>query len=104
MEEEPMSDPGPSRPDVCSIRATNEQAEFAEAARGVLGADGYLLTDGDHPLPGRDRRVPYRRLRHVLNAALASIPHGFRYPIRQLGTAGAWLVAGNCGQGTGAGR
>ncbi len=84
-----MSDPGPSRPDVCSIRAAAGQAEFAEAARGVLGADGCPPADGDHPLLGRDRRVPYRRLRQVVNAALASIPHGFGYPIRQLGTGGA---------------
>jgi hypothetical protein len=99
-----MSDPSPSRPDVCSIRAAAGQAEFAEAARGVLGADGCPPTDGDHPLLGRDRRVPYRRLRQVVNAALASIPHGFGYPIRQLGTGGARLVADNRGQGTGAGR
>jgi hypothetical protein len=99
-----MSDPGLSRPDICSIRAAAEQAEFTEAARGVLGADGCLPTDNDPPLPGRDRRVPYHRLRRVLSAALASIPHGSRYPIRQLGTGGAWLVADNRGQGTGAGR
>jgi len=99
-----MSDPGLSRPDVGSIRAAAEQAEFAQAARGMLDADGCLPTDDDQPLSGRDRRVPYRRLRQVVNAALAGIPHGFGYPIRQLGTAGAWLVAGNRGQGTGAGR
>ena len=99
-----MYDPGLSRPDACSIRAAAGQAECTEAARGVLGADGCLPTDGDLPLPGRDRRVPHHRLRPVLNAALASIPHKFSYPIRQLGTAGAWLVADNRGQGTGAGR
>jgi len=104
VEEEPMSDPRLSRPDVCSIRAAAEQAEFAEAARGVLGADGCPPTDGDHPLPGRDRRVPYHRLRQVVNAALASILHGFGCPIRQLGTGGAWLVADNRGPGMGAGR
>jgi len=99
-----MYHPGPSRPDACSIRAAAEHAECAEAARGVPGADGCLPTDGDLPLPGRDRRVPDRRLRQVPNAALASIPHKFGYPIRQLGTGGAWLVAGYRGQGTGAGR
>ena len=99
-----MSDPGPSRPDVCSIRAAAEHAEFAEAARGVPGVGGRPPTDDDRPLPERDRRVPYRRLRQVVNAALASIPHGFRCPVRQLGTGGAWLVADNRGQGTGAGR
>ena len=99
-----MYDPRLSRPDVCSIRAAAEQAGFAEAARGMLDADGCLPTDDDLPLPGRDRRVPYHRIRQVLNAALASIPHGFGYPVRQLGTGGAWLVGGNRGQGTGAGR
>ena len=99
-----MFDPGLSRPDICSIRAAAEQAEFAEAARGVPGADGYPPTDNDLPLPGRDRRIPYHRLRQLVNEALANIPHTFRYPIRQLGTAGAWPVAGNGGQGTGAGR
>jgi hypothetical protein len=99
-----MSDPGPSRPDACSTRAAAEQAEFAEATRGVPGADGCPPTDGGHPLPGRDRRVPYQRLRQVLSAALASIPHRFGYSIRQLGTAGASLAVGNRGHGTGAGR
>ena len=56
-----MFDPGFTRPDVCSIRAAAAQAEFAEAARGVLGADGCPPADDDLPLPGRDRRVPYRR-------------------------------------------
>jgi hypothetical protein len=104
VEEEPTSNPDLSAPDVRSIRAAAKQAKFAEAARGVLGAHGCLPTDDDRPLPDRDRRVPYHRLRQVLNAALASIPHGFRYPIRQLGTAGARLAGGNCGHGTGAGR
>jgi hypothetical protein len=99
-----MYHPDLSQLDVCSIRAAAEQAKFAEAARGVLGADGCPPTYDDPPLPGRDRRVPYHRLRQVPKAALASIPHGFGYPIRQLGTGGAWLVAGNRGPGTGAGR
>jgi hypothetical protein len=99
-----MYDPGLSRPDVCSIHAAAEQAEFAEAARSVAGADACPPTDDDLPLPGRDRRVPYRRLRPVLSAAPASIPHRVKYPIRQLGTGGAWRVADTRGQGTGAGR
>jgi hypothetical protein len=99
-----MSDPGLSRPDACSVRAAAEHAELAETARGVPGADGCPPADGDLPLPGRDRRVPYRRLRRAVNAALASFPHGSGYPIRQFGTAGASLVAGHRGPGTGAGR
>jgi len=100
-----MSDPGLSRPDACSIRAAAGHAEFAEAARGVPDVGGCLLTDNYLPLPGRDRRVRYHSLRPVLNAALASVPYpGSGYPIGQLGAAGAQLVGGNRGQGTGAGR
>jgi hypothetical protein len=99
-----MSNPDLSRPDVRSIHAAAKQAEFAETARAVFGADGCLPTDDNLPVPDRDRRVPYRRLRPVLNADLASIPHRVRYPIRQLDTGGASLVAGNPGQGTEAGR
>ena len=99
-----MSNPDLTRPDIRSIHAAAKQAEFAEAARSVAGADGCLSAGDDRPVPGRDRRVPYHRLRPVRNAALASIPHRVRYPIRQLGTRGAWLVGGNRGQRTGAGR
>jgi len=104
VEEKPISDPYLSRSDVRSIRAAAGQAEFAEAAFGVSGAYGCPSADDDQPLPGRDRRVPYHRLRPLRNAALTSIPHRFRYPIRQPSTGGAWLVAGNRGQGTEAGR
>jgi hypothetical protein len=99
-----MSDPGLSRPNVYSIRAAAERTEFAEAARGVLSANGCPPTDGDLPCPGRDRRAPYRRLRRAVNTALASFPDGFGYPIRQLGTGGASLVTGDRGPGTRAGR
>ncbi|HYB47166.1 MAG TPA: hypothetical protein VED20_07380 [Streptosporangiaceae bacterium] len=86
------------------MRAVAEHAEFAETARGVPGADGCPPTTGDLPLPGHDRRVPYRRLRRAVNADLASFPHGFRSPIWQLVTPGASLVAGHRGPRTGAGR
>jgi len=99
-----MSDPALSRPDICSIRTAAEHAEFAEAARGVPGADSCPPTDHDLPVPGHDRRVPYRRLHTVLNAALASTPYRFGCPIRQPGTGDAWLAGGSCGQGKGAGR
>ncbi len=46
-----MSDPGFTRPDLCSIRVIASCAEFAGAARGVLSADGYLLADGDPLAP-----------------------------------------------------
>ena len=44
-----MSGPGFTRPDLCSIRAIDSRAEFADAARGVPSADGYTLPD-DAPL------------------------------------------------------
>jgi hypothetical protein len=52
MEEEPVSDPGFVQPDLCSIRIANEQDEFAQPARGGLGADGRPLADDDLPAPG----------------------------------------------------
>ena len=36
-----MSDPDFIQPDLCSIRAADEQAEFAGEARALLRADGY---------------------------------------------------------------
>ena len=55
-----MSGPGFTRPDLCSIRAAAEQAEFAVAARSLLSADGYLLADDDPLAPlARDAvRIP----------------------------------------------
>jgi hypothetical protein len=44
-----MSDPGTTRPDLCSIHAATEQAEFADAVRRLLSADDYPLPD-DAPL------------------------------------------------------
>jgi hypothetical protein len=51
MEEEPMSDTGFARPDLCSIRTANEQDEFANAVGGGFGADGYPLANDDPPAP-----------------------------------------------------
>jgi hypothetical protein len=98
-----MFDPDLSPPDICSIRAAAEQVELAGAARGLLGTDGCPPVDYDLPLLGRDRRAPYYRLRPV-RKALASVRHGFKYRIWQLGAGGAWLVVGNREQRTGAGR
>ena len=46
-----MSGPGITRPDLCSIHAATGQAEFADAVRRLLSADGYPLAD-DAPLGG----------------------------------------------------
>ena len=55
-----MPDLGFTRPDLCSIRAADEQEELAEAVRGGLSADGYPLADDDPPAPlasGIDRAI-----------------------------------------------
>jgi hypothetical protein len=72
MEEEPMSDPGFARPDLCSIRTANEQDEFAKAVRGGFSADGHPLADGDHPAPltsGIDRAIRLSTAAAVLAVA-----------------------------------
>jgi hypothetical protein len=60
MEEESMSDPGLTRPDVCSIRTAAEQEEPAEAVRGGFSAAGDPLGDDYPPAPltsGIDRAI-----------------------------------------------
>ena len=55
-----MSDPGFARPDLCSIRAADEQEELAEAVRSGFSADGCPLGDDDPPAPltsGIDRAI-----------------------------------------------
>lgn len=52
-EEEPISNPDLTRPDARSIHAAARQAEFAEAARSMLGANGCPPTDGDLPVSAR---------------------------------------------------
>ena len=55
-----MSGPGFAPPDLCSIRAADEQDELAEAVRGGFSADGYPLGDDDPPAPltsGIDRAI-----------------------------------------------
>jgi hypothetical protein len=46
-----MSDPGFTRPDLYSIHAADERAEFARAARDLLSADGCRLADDDPLAP-----------------------------------------------------
>jgi hypothetical protein len=60
MEEESMSDPGLTRPDVCSIRTAAEQEEPAEAVRGGFSAAGDPLGNDYRPAPltsGIDRAI-----------------------------------------------
>lgn len=42
-----MSDPDFERPDLAPLRAAASQAEFAEAFRCLLSADGYPLAEGE---------------------------------------------------------
>jgi hypothetical protein len=46
-----MSDPGFTRPDLAPLHAAASQAEFAEAVRGLVSADGYPLADDDPLAP-----------------------------------------------------
>jgi len=67
-----MSDPGITRPDLCSKRTANEQDEFAKAVRGGFSADGYPLADDDPPAPlasGIDRAIRLSTAAAVLAVA-----------------------------------
>jgi hypothetical protein len=46
-----VSDPHFERPDLAPLRAAASQAEFAEAFRGLLSADGYPLAEGEPLTP-----------------------------------------------------
>ena len=67
-----MSGPGFARPDLCSIRAADEQDELAEAVRGGFTAAGYPLGDEDPPVPltsGIDRAIRLSTAAAVLAVA-----------------------------------
>jgi Protein of unknown function (DUF2637) len=71
-EEEPESDPGVTRPDLCSIRASTKQKEHAEAARDRLTADGHPPAGDDPPAPlasGIDRAIRLSTAAAVLAVA-----------------------------------
>jgi len=91
-----MSDPGFTRSDLCSIHGAVGQAEFADAVRGLPGADGYLLIDDDSLAP----------LAHDVACTLieAGVLRALGRSDRQRGTRGTWPVTSCCGQRTGAGR
>ena len=68
-----MPYPGFTRPDLCSIRAANEQSEPAKAGRGGYSADGSSpLTSDDPPAPrasGIDRAIRLSTAAAVLAVA-----------------------------------
>ena len=67
-----MPGPGFARPDLCSIRAADEQDELAGAVRGGFSADGYPLADDDPPAPlasGIDRAIRLSTAAAVLAVA-----------------------------------
>ena len=67
-----MSDPGLTRPDLCSIRTAAEQEELAESLHGGYSADGYPLGDDDPPAPrasGIDRAIRLSTAAAVLAVA-----------------------------------
>ena len=72
-----MPHPGLTRPDLCSIRATDGQAEPAEAVCGVLSADGRPRAGGYPPAPrasGIDRGI--RLSTAVVSQNRNSVPSG----------------------------
>jgi hypothetical protein len=72
MEEEPMSDPGFARHDLCSIRTADEQDEVAEAVRGGFSADSHPPAGDDPPAPqasGIDRAIRLSTAAAVLAVA-----------------------------------
>src|SRR5690242_6899704 len=72
MEEEPVPDPGFARPDLRSIRTSDEQDEFAKAVRGGFSADCCPLADDDPPAPpasGIDRAIRLSTAAAVLAVA-----------------------------------
>ena len=81
-----MPDPGFSRPDLCSIRAADGQAEPAEAVHGGLTADGHLLAGDDPPAPlasGIDRAIRLSTAAAVLAVAgiAAYVSYGHAYAV-----------------------
>ena len=71
-EEEPMSGPGFTRPDLCSIRTAAGQEERAGAVRGAFSADCYPLADDELPAPpagGIDRAIRLSTAAAVLAVA-----------------------------------
>jgi hypothetical protein len=72
MEEESMSNPGFTRPDLCSRRAAAGQAEPAGAVRGGHGGDGHPLAGDYPPAPrasGIDRAIRLSTAAAVLAVA-----------------------------------
>ena len=67
-----MPHPAATRPDLCSIRATAEQAEHAETARGGLTDDGHRPAGDYPPVPpatGIDRAIRLSTAAAVLAVA-----------------------------------
>jgi hypothetical protein len=86
MEEESMSNPGFTRPDLCSIRTAAEQKELAGAVHGGFSADGYPLDDDDPPVPitsGIDRAIRLSAAAAVLAVAgiAAYVSHWHAYAV-----------------------
>jgi hypothetical protein len=81
-----MSDPGITRPDLCSISAADAEAEPAGAVRGGLSADGHLLAGDDPPVPltsGIDRAIRLSTAAAVLAVAgiAAYVSYGHAYAV-----------------------
>jgi hypothetical protein len=85
-EEEPVSHPGITRPDLCSMRVAAEQAEHAEAARSGLTADDHPPADYYPPEPltsGTDRAIRLSTAAAMLAVAgiAAYVSYGHAYAV-----------------------
>jgi hypothetical protein len=81
-----MPDPGFTRPDLCSIRAADAEAEPAGAVRGGHDADGHPPAGDDPPAPsprGIDRAIRLSTAAAVLAVAgiAAYVSYGHAYAV-----------------------
>ena len=97
-----MSHTDLGQPDLAALRAATGDAESAEAEAGPVSSCGYPLTGAD-PL-ARDLARSLTEAGYTMNAALGCVLTALGYQVAWFGCGGAWLVAGRCRRGTGAGR
>jgi hypothetical protein len=94
-----MPDTDLHQPGAVSLRVGAGTAELAQAASGLVTADGYHLLRLD-----LDRCGTRTGNQQAMNMAIGGNLRAFRYPPGPFGSVGAWLVTGYRGQDLGAGR
>ena len=94
-----MPDTDLHQPGAVPLRAAADAAELAQAASGLVTADGYHLLRLD-----LDRCGTHTGNQQAMNTAIGGNLRAFGYPPGPSGSGGAWLVTGHRGQDPGAGR